>query len=145
MPLTDTAVRRAAAKKKPYKLFDSGGLFLIVTPKGGKWWRLKYRFHNKEKSLSLGVYPDVSLKKARERRDEERKKLVDRIDPAVNRKAIKAAWADSQANSFEVVAREWIDKQAPTWAETNTVKIKGQLGLHIFPWLGKRPIALVSG
>jgi integrase len=144
MPLTDTAVRRAGAKKKPYKLFDSGGLFLIVTPKGGKWWRFKYRFHNKEKSLSLGTYPDVSLKKARERRDEERKKLVDRIDPAVNRKAMKAAWADSQANSLEVVAREWMDKQAPTWAESNTIKIKGQLERHIFPWLGKRPIAEIT-
>ena len=93
MPLSDTAIRRAKAKPKPYKLFDSGGLFLLVAPNGGKWWRFKYRFNNKEKSLSLGVYPDVSLKKARERRDEERKKLVDKIDPALNRKAIKAAWA----------------------------------------------------
>jgi Arm DNA-binding domain len=83
MPLTDTAIRRATAKNKPYKLFDSGGLFLLVTPAGGKWWRFKYRFNNKEKLLSLGTYPDISLKAARDRRDQERRKLVDRIDPAV--------------------------------------------------------------
>ena len=82
MSLSDTAIRRAGAKKKPYKIYDSGGLFLLVMPHGGKWWRFKYRFNNKEKLLSLGVYPDVSLKAARERRDAERKKLADRIDPA---------------------------------------------------------------
>ena len=70
MPLTDTAVRNAKPGTKPAKLFDERGLFLIVTPAGGKWWRLKYRFDNKEKLLSLGVYPDVSLKAARIRRDE---------------------------------------------------------------------------
>jgi integrase len=144
MALTDTAVRRAGAKKKPYKMYDSGGLFLLVRPNGGKWWRFKYRFHNKEKLLSLGVYPDVSLKKARDRRDEERGKLVDKIDPAVNRKAVKAAWADSQANSFEVVAREWIDKQSSAWSPANTKKVKGQLELDVFPWLGSRPIADIT-
>src|SRR5271168_678024 len=107
MSLTDTAVRRAAAKKKPYKMYDSGGLFLLITPSGGKWWRFKYRFNNKEKLLSLGTYPDISLKTARDRRDLERRKLADKIDPGINRKAAKAAWLDSQANSFEVIAREW--------------------------------------
>lgn len=144
MPLSDTAIRRAKAKPKPYKLFDSGGLFLLVAPNGGKWWRFKYRFNNKEKLLSLGVYPDVSLKKARERRDEERKKLVDRIDPALNRKAIKAAWADSQANSFEVIAREWINIKSPSWAPRNITKIIRALELNVFPWLGGRPIAEIT-
>jgi integrase len=144
MSLTDTAVRRAAAKNKPYKLFDSGGLFLLINPNGGKWWRFKYRFNNKEKLLSLGTYPDISLKKARERRDEERRKLVDKIDPAINRKAVKAAWEDSQANSFEVVAREWIDKQSTVWTAANIKKVQGQLELNIFPWLGSRPIAEIT-
>lgn len=144
MPLTDTAVRRAGAKKKPYKMYDSGGLFLLIRPNGGKWWRFKYRFHNKEKLLSLGTYPDVSLKKARDRRDEERRKLVDKVDPAVNRKAVKAAWADSQANSFEVVAREWIGKQSSVWAASNTKKITGQLKLNVFPWLGEYPISEIT-
>ena len=93
MSLTDTAIRRAATRSKPYKMFDSGGLFMIVTPSGGKWWRFKFRYAGKEKLLSLGTYPDISLKDARERRDQERKKLAERIDPAANRAATKAAWA----------------------------------------------------
>ena len=113
-------------------------------PNGGKWWRFKYRFNNKEKLLSLGTYPDISLKKARERRDLERKKLADKIDPALNRKAVKAAWVDSQANSFEVVAREWVDKQSSIWAAANIKKIKGTLELNIYPWLGSRPIADIT-
>jgi integrase len=141
MALTDTAIRRAVAKKKPYKMFDSGGLFLHVMPHGGKWWRFKYRFNHKEKLLSLGTYPDISLKAARDRRDQERKKLADKIDPALNRKAVKAAWADNQTNSFEVVAREWMDKQSAIWSPTNTQKIKRHLELNAFPWLGERPIA----
>ncbi|MGB9154433.1 MAG: integrase arm-type DNA-binding domain-containing protein [Alphaproteobacteria bacterium] len=141
MPLTDTAIRRAKARQKPYKMFDSGGLFLLIMPNGGKWWRFKYRFHNKEKLLSLGTYPDISLKDARDRRDQERKKLADQIDPAVNRKAVKAAWADSEANSFEVVAREWIGKQSAIWSPANTKKVTSYLEKNIFPWLGGRPIA----
>ncbi len=141
MSLTDTAVRRASAKSKPYKMFDAGGLFLLVTPSGGKWWRFKYRFNHKEKLLSLGIYPDITLKAARERRDLERKKLADKIDPAINRKAIKAAWEDSQANNFEVVAREWVGKQATVWSPANTKKVTSYLENNIFPWLGARPIA----
>ena len=144
MSLTDAAVRRASAKKKAYKVYDSGGLFLLVMPNGGKWWRFKYRFNGKEKLLSLGTYPDISLKAARDRRDQERRKLADKIDPAVNRKAVKAAWADSQANSFEVVAREWIDKQSAVWTPANVKKVTGHLELNLFPWLGARPIAEIT-
>ncbi len=144
MALTDTAVRRAVAKKKSYKMYDSGGLFLLVMPNGGKWWRFKYRYNNKEKLLSLGTYPDITLKAARDRRDLERRKLADKIDPAINRKAVKAAWVDSQANSFDVVAREWIDKQSAVWSPSNTNKIKRHLELNIFPWLGQRPIADIT-
>ena len=107
MPLTDTAIRNAKPSEKPIRLFDGGGLYLEVSPTGGKWWRLKYRFDRKEKRLSLGVYPDVSLKDARVRRDASRKLLADGIDPSENRKAMKSARADRAANSFEVVARDW--------------------------------------
>jgi hypothetical protein len=124
MPLTDTAIRRAKAQLKPYKMFDSGGLFLLVTASGGKWWRFKYRFAGKEKLLSLGVFPEISLKEARDRRDQERKNLAHKIDPAINRKAVKAAWTDNQSNSFEVVAREWVGKQSSVWSSSNTVKIR---------------------
>ena len=144
MPLTDTAIRRAKAQQKPYKMFDSGGLFLLVTASGGKWWRFKYRFAGKEKLLSLGVFPEVSLKEARDRRDQERKNLAHKIDPAINRKAVKAAWTDNQSNSFEVVAREWVGKQSSVWSDSNTAKIIGQLELNIFPWLGVRPIADIT-
>ena len=89
MPLTDTAIRNAKPTGKPFKLFDDRGLFLLVTPSGGKWWRIKYRFDGKEKTLSMGIYPDVTLAKARDRRDELRKLLADGIDPGAHRKAAK--------------------------------------------------------
>ncbi|HEX4650490.1 MAG TPA: Arm DNA-binding domain-containing protein, partial [Granulicella sp.] len=107
MPLTDTAIRSAKPGQKPLKIYDERGLYLEISPTGGKWWRLKYRFAGKEKRLSLGVYPDVNLKKARERREDARKLLADGIDPSANRKATKAATADRAFNSFEVVTREW--------------------------------------
>jgi hypothetical protein len=98
-------VRTAKPGEKPVRLFDGGGLYLEISPTGGKWWRLKYRFDGKEKRLSLGVYPDVSLKDARDRRDTSRKLLADGIDPSENRKAMKSARADRATNSFEVVAQ----------------------------------------
>src|SRR5262245_40189342 len=115
MPLTDTAIRGAKPGSKPVKLFDGGGLYLEVSPAGGKWWRLKYRFGGKEKRLSLGVYPDVSLRSARDRRDESRKLLASGIDPSENRKAMKSARAERAANSFEMVAREWFAKYSANW------------------------------
>src|SRR5271163_1925100 len=110
MPLTNTSIRNAKAGKKTVKLFDERGLYLEVSPAGGKWWRLKYRFDGKEKRLSLGVYPDVGLKDARDRRDSARKLLSNGVDPSENRRAQKSARADGAANSFEVVAREWFAK-----------------------------------
>ena len=141
MALTDTAVRRATAKKKSYKMYDSGGLFLLIMPSGGKWWRFKYRFNNKEKQLSLGTYPDISLKEARDRRDLERKKLANKIDPSANRAAAKAAWEGNQANSFEIIAREWVERQSATWSLSNTSKTTRRLEVDVFPWIGGRPIA----
>jgi len=105
LPLTTTAIRNARPAKKPFKLFDERGLYLEIAPAGGKWCRLKYRFGGKEKRLSLGVYPDVGLKDARERQEAARKLLADGIDPSENRKATKSAHAYSAANSFEVVAQ----------------------------------------
>lgn len=97
--------------------FDGRGLYLEIAPQGDKWWRFKYRFGGKEKRLSLGVYPDVSLKEARDRREECRKLLDHGIDPGENRKAIKLSGAQRAANSFEVVAREWLGKYSSSWAE----------------------------
>lgn len=152
MPLTDTAIRNAkpgitpAGKEttKPYKLGDTGGLYLEVAPSGGKWWRLKYRFDGKEKRLSLGVYPDVGLKDARQRRDDARKLLADGVDPGENRKASKAAKAERAANSFEVIAREWFAKQSATWSDNHGSRIIQRLERDIFPWIGGRPIAGIT-
>jgi integrase len=141
MALTDTGVRNAKPGAKPVKLFDERGLFLIVTPSGGKWWRFKFRFGNKEKLLSLGVYPDVSLKDARERRDAARRLIAGGVDPGVNRKAQKAAHEERAANSFEVVAREWYVKYSPNWAVNHGDRIIRRFERDIFPWVGGRPIA----
>ena len=111
MPLTDTAIKNVKPQDKNAKLFDGEGLFLLVTPSGGKWWRLKYRFGGKEKLLSLGVYPEISLKEARRRRDEARSLVAQGIDPSLQRKEEKeVALAESreQANTFEAVAQDWL-------------------------------------
>ena len=116
MPLTTTAIRNARPHEKPLKLFDGGGLFLLVSPSGGKWWRLKYRFDGKEKLLSLGTFPEGGLKDARERRDEARKQLAADVDPGEHRKAVKSARSSRGANSFEVressTFLDWLSKSA---------------------------------
>jgi integrase len=144
MPLTNTAIRNAKPSNKPIKLFDERGLYLEVSPTGGKWWRLKFRFDGKEKRLSLGVYPDVGLKDARERRDAARKLLANGVDPSENRKAQKTARADCIANSFEVVAREWFAKYSSTWVERHRERILSRFERDIFPWIGARPIADIT-
>jgi len=144
MSLTDAKIRKAKAADKPQRLFDGGGLYMEVSPKGGKWWRFKYRFGGKEKRLSLGTYPDVSLKLARDRRDDARKLLSNNIDPGEYRKVTKAAKADRAANSFEAVAREWFAKHSPNWKESHSKKVIGRLEKNAFPWLGTKPISGVS-
>lgn len=144
MPLTATTVRNAKPGEKIKKLFDGGGLYLEVSPRGGKWWRLKYRFGGKEKRLSLGVYPDVSLKDARKRRDEARKLLANDIDPSENRKASKTAKVERAANSFEVVAREWFAKHSVNWAENHADRTIRRLERDIFPWIGGKAIADIT-
>ncbi|RQR29472.1 tyrosine-type recombinase/integrase [Burkholderia sp. Bp9142] len=145
MALTDLTVRNAKPiPEKQQKLFDERGLYLLVTPAGGKWWRLKYRFGGKEKSLSMGVYPDISLKEARERRDAARKLLANGVDPGVQRKVQKATANERAANTFEAVAREWYAKHAPSWAPSHGEKIIRRLERDVFPWIGARPIADVK-
>lgn len=153
MPLTDVAIKNAKADAKPLKLFDSGGLFLLVTPAGGKWWRLKYRFSGKEKLLSLGIYPDVPLagrqdKKtghwidgAREKRDHARKLLACKIDPAETRRAEKAAGAAAGQNTFEVIAREWHAKKSGTWAKVTADAKLVRLEADLFPRIGSKPVS----
>ncbi len=144
MPLTDIAVRNAKSAKKPVKLSDERGLYLLVTAAGGKWWRFDYRFSGKRKTLSMGVYPDTGLKDARGRRDEARKLLADGIDPGEHRKVRKAVKLERTSNSFEAVAREWFAKHSPNWATTHSDKIIQRLEKDVFPWLGGKPIAEIT-
>jgi integrase len=141
VPLTDVSVRSAKAKTKPTKLFDERGLFLLVTPSGGKWWRLKYRFEGKEKLLSLGTYPDITLKLAREARDSARTLVAQGIDPSVQRQATKSAREERSANSFEVIAREWYASHGPTLAPSYAVKVIRRFERDLFPTLGNVAIA----
>jgi hypothetical protein len=122
-------------------MFDRDGLYLEVSPRGGKWWRLKYRFAGKEKRVSLGVYPEVNLKKARARTIEARQLLEAGVDPSENRRAAKAAQIEGAANSFEVVTREWIDRQMKSWVKGHGERILTRFERDLFPWIGARPIA----
>lgn len=140
MSLTDTAVRSAKPGDKPVKMYDERGLFLIVTPAGGKWWRFRYSFGGKEKLLSLGVYPDVSLKDARTRRDEARKLIAQGIDPGAERKADKAAVAALTENCFEAVCRQWLAGRKSSVEVAQHVKTLARMENDVFPWLGAKAI-----
>ncbi|MEO6927049.1 MAG: integrase arm-type DNA-binding domain-containing protein [Rhodanobacter sp.] len=144
MALTDTTIRTAKPTTKPQRLFDGGGLYLEVSPAGGKLWRLKYRHGGKEKRLALGAYPDTRLKDAREKRDAARKLLAAGVDPGEQRKAAKAAGEERAANSFEVIAREWFAKHEPHWTLGHSSKVIARLEKDAFPWLGGRPIADIT-
>lgn len=144
MPLTDTAIRTAKPAAKPVRLFDGGGLYLEVSPSGGKLWRMKYRHDGKEKRLSFGAYPAVSLKDARERRDEAKKLLANGVDPGEVKKAQKAASQERAANSFEAVAREWFGVWSASVSATTAGHAKACLERDVFPWLGSEPVAGVS-
>lgn len=144
MPLTDTAIRTAKPGHKPYKLYDGRGLFLIVTPNGHKWWRLRYTFAGKEKLLSLGVYPAVSLKQAHAKRDEAFTYIAAEVDPSLQRQANKAAGRERESNSFEVVAREWHALRSKEWTPLYAKNVLRRLEGDVFPWLGAKPISTLT-
>lgn len=138
--LTDTAVRTAKSATKPVKLADGRGLYLLVTPSGGKWWRLKYRILGKEKLLSLGTYPDVALKDARARCDAARKLLANGTDPSTARQTGKREEREAAANDFETVAREWLENIRPTWSPLHYGDTLKRFEAYVFPRIGARPI-----
>ncbi|WP_258187925.1 tyrosine-type recombinase/integrase [Trinickia symbiotica] len=144
MPLTDLEVRRAAPREKKYRISDGRGMYFEITPGGGKYWRLKYRFNDREKRLALGVYPDVTLAHARRKRDEARAMLADDIDPGQAKKEKNRLARLNAATTFEAVALEWFERQAPGWAASHSEKIMGRLKKGLFPWLGSRPIADIT-
>ncbi len=144
MPLTVTAARNAKPREKTYRLTDGAGMYLEVTPKGGRYWRLKYRFAGKEKRFAIGVFPEVSLKEARERRDRARKLLRDGIDPSFHKQAVKAAHMEQAINSFEVIAMEWFKRQQAVWTSGHSRTVLLRLKNNVFPWIGARPIAEIT-
>lgn len=141
MPLTDTAIRKAKPADKPVKLFDGGGMYLLIAPTGAKGWRLKYRYHGKEKLLSLGIYPDVSLKEAREKRDAARKSLAAGSDPSTVRQSESLAKRLATTNTFEAVAREWLKMKSASLAKPTADKARVHLEQHAFPVIGHRGIS----
>lgn len=145
MPLTDSAIRKIQPGEKPYKLADEKGLFLQVgTKPGALYWRLKYRFAGKEKLLALGVYPEVSLKLARQKRDEARRLLEAGTDPSEARRSERIARKVAADSSFEAVGREWHEKQKGEWVETYAAKVLTSLEQDLFPSLGRRPVGEIS-
>lgn len=144
MPLSDRAIKNLRPADRPYKRGDSGGLYLLVNPNGGLWWRLKYRIAGAEKLLSLGTYPDVSLKAARERRDKARSLIAGGIDPSIKRQDDKRAEALRESNTFAAVATEWHGKQAHTWSDKHATDVLRRLELNLFPDLGDCPIGEIS-
>src|SRR5271154_917708 len=144
MSLTDAKARNAKPRIKPYKIADGEGLFLFIVPSGGKYWRLKYFFAGKEKLLALGVYPDVSLADARERRTQARKALALGIDPGEVKKEAKRLVIQKRENTFEVVAREWHHNRLAKWTPEHAKKILKRLETHVFNRIGTRPIADIT-
>lgn len=141
MPLSDAMVRNAKPRERRYKLFDETGLFLIVTPEGGKWWRCRYRWNGKEQTLSLGTYPAVSLKRARMGRDAIRQQVRDGVNPAEARKAEDPA---ARLETFESQARQWHEGRAPGWSAVHAARVLRDLERDVFPWIGAKPVASLA-
>ncbi|ELO75166.1 TPA: integrase arm-type DNA-binding domain-containing protein [Salmonella enterica subsp. enterica serovar Enteritidis] len=138
MPLTDTAIRNAKPLDKPYKLSDAQGLYLLIKPNGSKLWQLKYRFGGKEKKLAFGAYPTVTLANARKLREEARAVLSAGDDPGVKKQQEKQA--RKSGNTFEEIARKWVAGNI-RWNEAHAAKVLRSLELHVFPLIGKFPVA----
>ena len=138
--LSETRIRAAKSKERPYKLFDERGLFMLVTPTGGRLWRLRYRIGALEKLISLGAYPDVTLKRAREKRDEARRLIADDIDPSAQRKAQRAALLDT----FEGVAQEWLALHSKSLSPETLSILGARLNSALYPYLGSRPVAAIT-
>jgi integrase len=152
--LSAIEVDKAKPGTKQKNLFDGKGLFLLIPPQkffqdgrpqpASKWWRFKYTFDGKSKTLSFGTYPEISLAQAREKREEARKLIAVGIDPAINRKAVKTAKDEALANSFEAIAREWHGHRKPEWSPDHAATILTRMEKDIFPWIGGKPLTDVT-
>jgi len=144
MALTDSKIRQAKPKDKPYRLADEKGLYLEVHPNASRYWRHKYRFNKKEKRMAYGVYPDVSLKEAREKRDNTRKLLAEGIDPSLAKKAQQVSQREAHANSFEVIAREWFSTKMQDKSKGHKDRAWRSLEKDLLPHIGMMPISGIT-
>lgn len=144
MPLTDAKIRALKSRPAPFKVFDSGGLYLLISPSGSKMWRLAYRFSGKQKTLALGHYPLVSLLDSRQARDAAKKLLWAGTDPSVSRKVERRKKTIAAANTFEAVAIEWFEHNRDQWVESYALRLRSRLDDDLLPSLGKRPIAEIE-
>jgi hypothetical protein len=145
MPLTELQIKNVRPQPgKTVRVFDARGLYLEISETGRKWWRLKYRYAGKEKRLSLGVYPETSLKDARARCDEARKLLSDGVDPSQQRKVDRLVRAERSEDTFEKIGREWYGKRSEAWVPEHAARVLSRLERDIFPFLGERPITAIE-
>lgn len=144
MALSNIAIKNANPRDKIYRLYDEKGLYLEVTPKGGKLWRMKYRFNGKEKRFSIGTYPEISLKLARESRDGARALLATGIDPSAHKKALKAAQHQLSTNTFEALARQWHTGKIHVWSAIHSKNVLDRLSRNVFPYIGKASITGIA-
>ncbi len=144
MPLNDRQIRNAKPSDKPYKLTDGNGLYLQITPAGGKLWRLKYRFDSKEKLLSIGKYPAVSLVEARQAAENARQMLAQGQDPAAAKQQAKQERQTAIANSFENIAREWHSNRLPGWTPNHAARVWHSLEVDALPTIGRLPITEIK-
>ena len=144
MPLTDIQIKQAQASTKDIWLTDEKGLRLLVKKNGSKYWRLKYRFQGKQKTLAIGVYPEVSLKDAREAVSEARRQLRDDIDPSAIKQEKKHLSSVSEIELFNTQARLWWNKQKGQWSEGHAARIWTRLNDNALKTLGKRPIGEIT-
>jgi integrase len=143
-PLTNARISQSKGRDKQYNLYDSGGLYLTVAPNGRKWWRLKYKHLGREKRMGLGPYPDVGLADARAARDAARREVHAGRDPGAVRRASLKRQKAASADTFEVVAREWLKIKSASWVSSQLEKETRRLELHAFSWIGKAPISALT-
>ncbi len=147
VPLSDLQVKNSKPKSTAYKLTDGGGLYLLVTPSGGKLWRLDYSYGGKRKTLSFGSYPEISLSKARDERKDARSLLANDIDPSAAVKAQKAQeqiQSEIEADTFEKVAKEWLEKNSPQWSDSHIKTITSRLERDVYPAFGSRAVTTIT-
>ena len=144
MPLTDIAIENAKPGEKPNKLTDGGGLYLLINPSGSRYWRMDYRFAGKRKTLAVGVYPAVGLSAARKKRDAAKEQIAAGTDPSLTKKADKREAKCQASNTFEAIAREWLDHQRESWTKRSADHVQVRLQSDVLPDLGKRPIAEID-